>query len=131
MNEKLYNTYNRGNLFLSKHPLHIGKAAAGCDLGICHATHETSLRLLLAGKPLFMLPLFLEQGMTAEAIQHIGAGLSVPFFSGEKIRYALNRMLGEPCFKRSAETFSQKYGDADSSKALERIAGIIGRHGPG
>jgi spore coat polysaccharide biosynthesis predicted glycosyltransferase SpsG len=125
MEEKLYKTYHRANLVLSKKPLNIHRAVAACDLGICHATHDTSLRLLLAGKPLFMLPLFLEQGMTADNIQHSGAGLSVPFFSEKKIRYSMNRMLGEPYFKTSAEAFSRKYRDNDSQKALTRLISII------
>ena len=47
--------------------LEMGRVAAECDLCVCHAPHGTTSAMLSAGRPVMMLPVFLEQGLMARA----------------------------------------------------------------
>ncbi|MDP2794924.1 MAG: hypothetical protein Q8O25_12745, partial [Sulfurisoma sp.] len=52
-------------LRFSEAPVDIEGARAACELAICHGGHGTTAAMLLAGKPLLLLPMHSEQGMTA------------------------------------------------------------------
>src|SRR5436309_6983197 len=49
-------------------------AGRECDLAILHGTHGSTAAMLLAGVPVMQLPIFLEQGLLADAVCRIGAG---------------------------------------------------------
>ncbi len=55
-------------------PVDMAQACSECDIAILNGTHGSSAAALLAGKPSLQLPLFLEQGLTAERIHAMGAG---------------------------------------------------------
>jgi UDP:flavonoid glycosyltransferase YjiC (YdhE family) len=55
-------------------PLDMSAVARECDLAVLNANHGTLCDLLLAGKPLLMLPLHLEQRVLAERVSGLGVG---------------------------------------------------------
>ncbi|NJO32674.1 MAG: hypothetical protein HC869_05580 [Rhodospirillales bacterium] len=64
-------------------PLDMQRVAQECDVAITHGGHGTTVDMLLAGKPLLVLPQQLEQRLTAQNLQRIGAGIGV-----ERSRFA-------------------------------------------
>ncbi|HEX7046010.1 MAG TPA: nucleotide disphospho-sugar-binding domain-containing protein [Gammaproteobacteria bacterium] len=93
---------------VSRQIIDIRRALAECDLVI---THGGSLvgAALIAGKPLLMLPLHLEQQLTASAVETLGAGLSAPRLMPEGMRNKLERLLREPSFGAAARAFAARY----------------------
>ena len=76
-----------------------------------------------AGKPLLLLPLVLEQRLTADAVVRLGAGeraaANDPAAVGEK----LDVMLGSDGHATAARAFAAKYADFDPAAQVERMAG--------
>jgi UDP:flavonoid glycosyltransferase YjiC (YdhE family) len=62
---------------VSHRPYDIKRAASECDFGVCHVGHGTTCELLLKGKPLLLLPMHLEQYLTAMRVSEAGAGVVV------------------------------------------------------
>jgi UDP:flavonoid glycosyltransferase YjiC (YdhE family) len=69
------------------------RVAAECDLGILNGTHTTTANLLVAGKPTLHFPLYLEQHLTAQKVEELGAGFCVTTASPENVRTKLSLLL--------------------------------------
>jgi UDP:flavonoid glycosyltransferase YjiC (YdhE family) len=108
---------------VSPAPYDIERAASECDFGVCHAGHGTTCALLLKGKPVLLLPMQLEQFLTAKRVSETGAGVLV---GGEKphndLRAAASQIVGNPALARRAQAFAQRYAGYRSSSTVARIA---------
>jgi hypothetical protein len=60
---------------IERKPIDLEAACRACDLAIGNGTHGFTAAALLAGKPQLMLPLELEQRLTAQRVQQLGGGL--------------------------------------------------------
>ncbi len=63
-------------LRVSDSPLRLSGISPACDLVICNGNHGTSAKALSQGIPVFAIPLFLEQRVTAARLQREGWGVS-------------------------------------------------------
>jgi UDP:flavonoid glycosyltransferase YjiC (YdhE family) len=94
-----------------------------CDLGICHSGANSVYALVTAGRPVLLLPLHLEQMMTAKRVLELGAGLVVdyeqppPDFAG-----LLQRLLEEPAFAEAARVVASRHAGDDPAARVVRIA---------
>jgi UDP:flavonoid glycosyltransferase YjiC (YdhE family) len=108
---------------VSHSPYDIERAASECDFGVCHAGHGTTCALLLKGKPLLLLPMQLEQYLTAKRVSETGAGVMV---DGENphndFRAAASQIINNPDLARRAREFAQRYVGYSSSATVTRIA---------
>ena len=109
------------SLKIVENTLNISKVAPQCDVAITHAGHGTATELLLAGCPLLLLPLNLEQYMFAERVSAMGAGLSAPLLKPEGMAGKLHLLLSDPAYKLAANAFSSKYSDCDNKKIIADI----------
>lgn len=109
----LLNRHAGGNLRFTTGLVDIAKVAQECDLAILHGGHGILARMLLAGKPLLLLPLHLETLINANAVLALGAGLAAPLLKPEGMRLKLQRLLQEPHFARAAERFAERYATID------------------
>ncbi|MCW8828931.1 MAG: hypothetical protein OQK94_07745 [Gammaproteobacteria bacterium] len=109
-------------LHFSSQPLDLNRVAAECDLAITHGTHATCCTFLLAGKPMLMLPLYLEQRLIGDNIQELGAGLSAPLLHPQGIAQKLQTLLanGEK-YGRAAQAFAERYNDFDAGAVEQRL----------
>ena len=98
----------------------VATAARDCTLALCHATHIMTMTLLSAGKPLVMLPPFLEQRLTADRVAAAGAGIAVNMDNIGDVATAMTSVIGEPCYEERAREFADKYGQVDRVDRLER-----------
>jgi UDP:flavonoid glycosyltransferase YjiC (YdhE family) len=114
---------NNSTTTISHRPYDIERAASDCDFGVCHAGHGTTCALLLKGKPLLLLPMQLEQYLTARRVSETGAGVIV---GGENphddFRAAASRIVNDSGFTRRAQEFAQRYAGYNSSSTVTRIA---------
>jgi UDP:flavonoid glycosyltransferase YjiC (YdhE family) len=101
----------------------IERAASECDFGVCHAGHGTTCALLLRGKPVLLLPMQLEQYLTAKRVSEGGAGVVV---GGEKphndVGAAASQIIDNPDLTRRAQEFALRYVGYSSSSTVTRIA---------
>jgi UDP:flavonoid glycosyltransferase YjiC (YdhE family) len=90
-----------------------------CRLVIGYGGHNLTAEALLAGKPLLLLPVHLEQDLTAQSVVRLGAGLAVrPGERHPRFRRLLERLLGEAAFTDAAAGFAARYRDWTAERAL-------------
>jgi UDP:flavonoid glycosyltransferase YjiC (YdhE family) len=90
-----------------------------CRLVVGYAGHNLTAETLLAGKPMLLLPVHLEQDLTAQNVVRLGAGLAVrPGERNPKFRRLLERLLGEAAFTDAAAAFASRYRDWTAERAL-------------
>lgn len=97
-------------------PYDVRRAAKECDFGVCHAGNGTTCELLLHGKPLLMLPIQLEQYLTAKRVSDVGAGVFVDQENpNSDFKSAVHQLINNPNLARAAERFAQRYTDTSES----------------
>ena len=123
LSENFIKKYQSPNLEFSHQPVPIKQVGEQCDLAICHGGHGTTSAMLLAGRPLLMFPMHLEQFLLSQNVVNYGAGLLVNQ-EIQKPDYGelINRLLANPSFTERALSFAKKYSSFDPSKQVESIA---------
>jgi hypothetical protein len=110
-------------------PVEIRQAAAECDLAILNAGHGSAASMLLAAKPMLLVPVFLEQSLLAQRVEQLGAGRMSPPDDPQRMQRELQTLLGSASFAGRARDFSRKYADYHNSHRLEvlvdRIEGLL------
>ena len=94
------------------------QAAAECDLGILNGNHATTLAMLLAGKPLLQLPIFLEQELNARATAALGAGVFLTPGNDARLAAELEKVLEQECFTTAAQGFAARYAGFDPAAEI-------------
>ena len=69
---------------------------------VCHGGAGTVLGGLAAGVPQVVVPVGADQPFNAQSVASLGAGLALPKPDTEALRSAIQRLLNEPEFRRSA-----------------------------
>ncbi len=101
-------------------------ASSSCDLCVCHGGHGTTAAMLLAGKPMLLLPTQFEQRVTAHAVTAMGAALTVE--AGDCLRHigdSLQRLLTEESYGEQARVFAARYRGLNSDAQSEAVAAHI------
>ena len=110
---ELLQRYAGGKLQFTTDLLDVTPVARECDLAILHGGHGMLALMLLSGKPLLILPLYLEMLINASSALKLGAGLTAPQLRPEDMRQKLRRLLEEPGFGEAARRFAERYTDLD------------------
>jgi UDP:flavonoid glycosyltransferase YjiC (YdhE family) len=98
---------------------------SGCDIVICQG-QEVAVPALLAGKPLLMLPVFVEQTMTLHrvATQGLGHGIE-PTADATAIDAAVRRLVDDRACRLRAANFARLYDGYRPGIAIDAIADAI------
>lgn len=115
------------SLHFSDVPFAIDRVGEECDLAILNGTHGTTLKMLLAGKPILQIPLVLEQGLTGVRVERMGAGLQQPGGNPAPIVAALDQMLDSPKFSTAAQSFAARYHDYDPAAKIDAYVARLER----
>ncbi|MEX0678943.1 MAG: hypothetical protein WD063_17850 [Pirellulales bacterium] len=102
-------------------PLDIQRAARECDLAILNANHGTAVVMLLAGKPLLLIPIHVEQALLAGAIMRMDAGLGASPTSSQEIEGQFGRLLAGNLCVAGARQFATRYASFDADRQLAAI----------
>ena len=99
---------------------------AGSDFVVCQGV-DVVAPALLAGKPVLMLPVFVEQMMTLHrvATQGLGHGID-PASDGAAIEAAVRRLAADTACQRRAVNFGRSYDGYGVATAIEAVADEIG-----
>ncbi|MCX7628598.1 MAG: hypothetical protein N2Z69_09365 [Methylophilaceae bacterium] len=107
-------------------PLRLGAVLPECDLAVSYAGHGYVSAVLMAGVPLLLLPVHLEQFLTARNVQAIGAGRLVnPEQAAPDYGALLSAMLADAELKQAARDFAAQYAQFDQSGQLDIIVDAI------
>jgi hypothetical protein len=116
-------------LSFAERRLDMSLVAQQCDLAILNAGHGTTAEMLMAGKPVLQLPLYLEQMLNAAATVRLGAGLSAAINRPEEIAVKLMALLCSEVHAEAARRFAERCAGFDPAeqvrKALLRIEGLV------
>ncbi len=100
-----------------------------CDLVVGHGGHSTTMRTLLHGLPLLVMPADprIDQPMVARALERAGAGLRLDrSASPEQIRAVAVTLLGDPSYREAADAVGRRLRSQDGTRAaadrLEALA---------
>ena len=115
-------------MVFSEPAVDMNQARAGSDLAVCHGGGGTTAAMLLAGKPLLVLPMHMEQVMTARRLQAIGAGVAVTTDRLGQLPRALAKALGDEGLKAAAQAFAAAhagYEQADTVRTSPMIDAVL------
>jgi hypothetical protein len=120
-----------------KHTLQdMGQIARECHLGITNGSASASAQFLLAGKPVLMMPLHIEQLLMSKSVERMGAGIAVDYLLDEHFNYgdALEKLLRKDnSFQRMAQQFAQRHQSYQAqqlpSYMYEDIQRLLANHG--
>jgi UDP:flavonoid glycosyltransferase YjiC (YdhE family) len=114
--------YAAPHLVVSSAPIDVVRAARETDIGLTYGSLNTTTCLLLAGKPLLILPGHLEQFMMARCVEDMGAGLLVhPQRPGTDIRVKLHEILTVPGYAFNAMAFAHKYSKISQAGVIANL----------
>lgn len=118
----------------SREPLDLEKTAHSCDLAITNCTHATNIFFLLAGKPLLLLPIYLEQVIQAHILENLGVARNVFSRQPQEMVNKLQELLDDPSYRLAAEDFAKRYCAVDAVlmeqqliDRVERLLATIGQ----
>jgi hypothetical protein len=109
-------------------PLDLRRVAEHCDLAVLNAGHGATAAMLLAGVPVLLVPIHLEQGLLARAAVRNtnGAAVEANPKDGPRLVAALNEMLASlPQHTAAARAFAARHASFDPREQVERIAGRV------
>jgi UDP:flavonoid glycosyltransferase YjiC (YdhE family) len=114
--------FSSAQMVVSGEPLSMAQASAGCDLALCHGGGGTTAAMLLAGKPLMLFPMQMEQTMTARRLMALGAAASVTPEATAQLPRLLKRMLADAGPQKAAQKFAQSHADYDQQATIRQAA---------
>ena len=80
-----------------------------CDCALMTNGHGTTAAMLLAGKPVLLLPQHLEMMLIAKTVEKSGAGLTAATLDAGTIGERLHRLLHETRFTQAARAVAESY----------------------
>lgn len=113
------------SLRICREPLDMAAVAQQCELALLNGTSGTATQCLLAGVPLVMVPLFLEQAAFSRRVTELGAGLVCEPNRIELLAGRVWRVLRDECYRQAAWAFAGRYADYDPQAAQRQIVGGI------
>jgi len=108
-------------LRIALRPLPLQRLLAGANAIVSYGGGAFTTEALLAGKPLLLLPQFVEQYLGARRIEALGAGLLLGRERDQAtIALALTRLLDEASFTAAAQSFAERHATHRSADAIHR-----------
>lgn len=117
--------YTSPTLRFSPQPLDMQRVGAECDMAILNATHASLADMLLAGKPVLLVPLTLEQYVLAERVEKLGACLRLTPGTTDHYVKTLRSLLELPRYRDAARRFAARYAGVDRKDQLDALVDSI------
>ncbi len=121
INAKLKKRFQSATLRFENERLDLHQVSSQCELAILNGTHGTTVSMLLAGRPILQLPVFLEQALTSVAVTRLGAGLSVPLANPERIAGQLSALVNSEVYAEAARRFATQYVDFVPERQIKKM----------
>ena len=122
--ERFGGQFQSKTLRFERERLDMAEVGRRCDLAILNGTSASTLALLLAGKPILQIPIYLEQVLNALRTSRLGAGLSASPERPEQIVVRLMSLLQSDRYAEAARAFAMRHADFDPQ---QQVAGMLAR----
>ena len=110
------------NIHVSPQPVDMRYVTRHAKAILCHAGIGTVLHGLLAGLPLLLLPIQLEQLLMARNVARIGMGICIDTGQGVPDFSALLReLVKNPQYAKNAQRFAHKYADTKEDTLMASV----------
>lgn len=114
------------NLAYARGPVALQAALAGAQLCVTHGGEATLAQSMLAGVPVLMLPMQLEQFLTARRIAASGMGVNAAMLpKPHDWRAVVRHMLATPGYAASAQAFAQRMQGYKVEDMAARVAAAL------
>jgi hypothetical protein len=111
------------SLHFADRAIALEEVMGGCRFVVGYASHHLTAEALLTGKPLMLVPMFLEQELTARAVERIGAGISLTGKGrGLRLNRVINQMQDDVSLHESAQAFAARHASWSAHAAIEAVA---------
>lgn len=112
------------HLRFATEPIQLASILPECDLAICHGGHGTLAACLMAGVPLLLLPMHLEQFLASVRIKQLGAAKIVNLETKKAIDFdaLIVQLLTESSYQQAAQTFAKRYAQFNPSAQFALMA---------
>lgn len=105
----------------------LGAVVQKADAAVSYGSFTTTIRFLLAGKPLLLLPGNLEQYLLAKRVEQLGAGYAVhPEHPPGDLGGRLHRLLEDPLPAERAREFARRHAGRSQEAVLRDLLRRIG-----
>jgi UDP:flavonoid glycosyltransferase YjiC (YdhE family) len=112
----------------AKGPVSLAAAFADSALALCHGGEATLTQALLAGVPLLLMPMQVEQFLIARRVAQCGAALNAAMLPRPlDWRALVRRLLDEPAFAQAARAFALRYRDFGQQAQAEAMVDAFER----
>lgn len=101
--------------------LDMSQVAEQCDLAILNGGHGATAAVLLSGKPVLEIPLYLEQTIVTRNVESLGAGLGASGRIADDIPAALAEILGRDKYAEAARSFAERHADFDPEQEVRQM----------
>lgn len=127
ISKKLMQDYQGEYLRFATEPIQLASILPNCDLAICHAGHGTIAACLMAGVPLLLLPMQLEQFLASMRLQQLGAAEVVHLEAKIPPDYhaLICNLLSNDIYKQKAKAFAAHYSKFDQENQFKAMANKI------
>jgi hypothetical protein len=131
-------------IVVARTPVPVAQVRRHCSHAVVDGHNNRTHALLLAGKPLLLLPTVLAQRMTARRVEDLGAGLVAGSVAGsvpgpgadpvEPLEPLLRRLVDDPSLAAAALAFGARHADHDDGRSLAATqalgTALMNRTGP-
>ncbi len=121
LNMSVRRRFQAANMNFEDSPLDLRTLSQECDLAILNGGHGTTVAMLAAGKPVLMLPIFLEQRLTSMAAEALGVGRNASIKRRDEVSVALRDVISTESYVRAARDLSDLHRDMEAKAGLNRV----------
>lgn len=116
--------YAKKGLNITTSPFNVEQVLPLVNAVICHAGIGLVCQSLIAGKPILLLPTYLEQSLTAQKVIKHGAGLFLDLTKNEAV-LKIEALLNSSIFTERAQAFKAHYKSIDHEAQNQSIREAI------
>jgi UDP:flavonoid glycosyltransferase YjiC (YdhE family) len=121
--------YQSRSLEFVREPVRLSSIAAEAEAAVLYGGHGTVSAMLLAGVPIAMYPMHVEQALVTGKVAKLGAGVTAqPHVPAAEVAAALAPVLQDDRYREKARAFAAKYAHFDPAQVVTRIAQRISAH---
>ena len=122
--EPLVRHYAAGNLRIVTQPVNVVEAAARCDFGVSHGSHQIAASFLAAGKAQFAVPAVLPERVIAERLAAAGVAVHSRLRADE-ISQQLGRLQQDPSLAERAQSVAVRVAPLTVEHAARRTIDLV------
>lgn len=127
VSQKMMRDFQSEHLRFATEPIRLASILPSCDLAICHAGHGTLAACLMAGVPMLLLPMQLEQFLASLRLQKLGAAEIVQMEAKIPPDYdaLITNLLSNKTYQQKAKAFAKQYSKFDQANQFKAMANKI------